>query len=239
MKDSEGRRLGPGDNYFGRQSVSLANDGLHLRVQERDGRLECGEVILGKEPSYGTYRFTVATDLTRLGNSLTFGMFLWSDDPEFAHREIDVEAGRWGDVSNDDMQFVLQPFSVPGNMLRFPLGVYRGPSVQNFSWRPGRIDFETINGGTLVRRFSVTRGIPPTGGRQRVRLNLWNASNPFARDGLREVVVDELRLRAIAIKSAILMRPGGSVPTRGRSWFSLGCVWRAVCSHLFLEAGPN
>ena len=34
--------------------------------------------------SYGTYRFALATDLSRLTSSLTLGMFLWSDGEDFA-----------------------------------------------------------------------------------------------------------------------------------------------------------
>lgn len=169
--------------------MTAGNEGLRLRAQIVDGRLECGEVILLESLSYGTYRFTVATDLARLASSLTLGMFLWSDDGDFAHREIDIEAGRWGERDNEDMQFVLQPYAVPGNVLRFHLGAFRGPSVHEFTWAPGRIDFRTSNGGGLVKTFTVTRGVPPPGGNQQARLNLWNTTRVLSQDGLAEVLI--------------------------------------------------
>jgi hypothetical protein len=126
VKDSGGRRVGPRDNYFARASVSAGTDGVRLKARVNDGRLECAEIVLSPDLSYGTYRFEVATDLSRLASSLTLGMFLWSDSDDFAHREIDIEDGRWGHPQNDDMQFVVQPDAAPGNMLRFSLGRFRG-----------------------------------------------------------------------------------------------------------------
>ena len=181
--------MGPGNNHFGRSSVAAGRDGLRLRAQVAEGRLECGEVILLDSLSYGTYRFTVETDLARLASSLTLGMFLWSDDEDFAHREIDIEAGRWGQVDNEDMQFVLQPYTVPENILRFRLGAFKGPSFHEFTWAPGRIAFQTTSGGQVVKTFTVTRGVPPPGGGQQVRINLWNTTRELSRDGLAEVLL--------------------------------------------------
>jgi hypothetical protein len=120
-------------------------------------------------------------------------LFLWSDSEEFAHREIDVEAGLWGDPRNPtgNMQFVLQPYAVPGNLLRFWLGKFKGPSVHSFTWTPGRIAFETSKGGTVVKRFVVSRGVPPPGVGQHVRINLWNSTGALIADGLTEVLVTD------------------------------------------------
>ena len=189
VKNSEGRRVGPGHNYFAVSSVESAPDGLRLQARIVDGRLECAEVVLMADLSYGTYKFIVNTDLSRMASSLTLGMFLWSDNEEFAHREIDIEAGRWGDPRNDDMQFVLQPYSVPSNMLRFSLGRFIDASIHSFTWAPGRIVFETLNGGTTVKRFEVSGGVPPPGGGQHVRINLWNTTETLISDGLTEVVI--------------------------------------------------
>jgi hypothetical protein len=170
-----------------------------------NGRLECSEIVLLDNLSYGTYRWVVATDLSRLANSLTLGLFLWSDSDDFAHREIDIEAGVWGTPRGaagarnnrvdrppqEDMQFVLQPFTVPGNMVRFSLGTFKGPSVHSFTWTPGRIAFETTNGGRVVKRFVLDRGVPPPGPDQHVRINLWNTTRELATDGVAEVVVKD------------------------------------------------
>ena len=191
VKDSGKDRVGPGNNYFARASVAVKREGLQLRARVNHGRLECAEVILLDDLSYGVYRFTVASDLTRLASSLTFGMFQWADDEGFADREIDIEAGRWGRPGNQDMQFVVQPHTVPGNLRRFALGAFNGPSVHEFAWTPGRVEFQTSNGGVLVQRFAVTRGVPPPGGAQHVRINLWNTTHELAEDGVAEVLVTD------------------------------------------------
>jgi len=191
VKDSGAHRVGPGNNYFARASVAVEKEGLRLRARTNHGRLECAEVILRDDLSYGAYRFTVMSDLTRLASSLTLGMFLWSDNDDFAHREIDIEAGRWGRPGNQDMQFVLQPHTTPGNVLRFSLGAFNGPSVHEFTWTPGRIEFQTSNGHVVVKRFVVARGVPPPGGAQHVRINLWNTAHELAEDGVAEVLLTD------------------------------------------------
>jgi hypothetical protein len=199
VKDSAGLKVGPGNNYFARGSVSVDKEGLRLRARVVDGRLECAEVVLLPEALLGTFRFTIATDLARMSSSLTLGLFLWSDSDELAHREVDIEAGRWGEPRNEarsgkqptnDMQFVLQPFAVPGNMIRFALGTFRGPSVHTIIWAPGRISFETSNGRRVVQRFSVSRDVP-RGGAPHLHINLWNTTRQLANDGLTEVLVTD------------------------------------------------
>lgn len=188
VKTSEDTRVGPGPNYFSARGVRVDAQGLHLAVEVRDGRVYAAEVVSAESFGYGTYRFVVASDAARLANDLVLGMFTWSDALEYAHREIDVEISRWGRAGSDDAQFVVQPYDVPGSIVRFALPAARLPSIHGFSWRPGQVDFESRAGDVVVRRAQLTRHVPPAGG-EHARINLWSTTGRPPRAGLTEVLV--------------------------------------------------
>ena len=89
-------KVGPGPNAFSAANVAVDQRGLQLRIAELDARWTCAEVIAQGTFGYGTYTWVVASDLTQLDPSVVLGMFTWSDVPDHAHREIDIEFARWG-----------------------------------------------------------------------------------------------------------------------------------------------
>jgi hypothetical protein len=190
VKDSAGARIGPGSNYFSQDAVSVGPEGLRLKVFEKDGRFVCGEVVTAASFGYGTYRFVVASDVDRLATNLTLGMFTWSDDPgeEGTHKELDIELGRWGDPSNDLAQFVVQPYTRPQNMVRFPMPANAGMSVHSFTWLPRRVQFRSEVRGKVLAEHVVTRGVPVPAG-ENVRLNLWITQRRVPGSGTREVTI--------------------------------------------------
>src|ERR1700733_10428626 len=86
-KDSNGSKIGPGANYFSADAVVATGGRLKLKLVERDGRYSCAEVISQASLGYGTYRFTLASNIDGLATNLVLGLFIWHDDPEFSHRE--------------------------------------------------------------------------------------------------------------------------------------------------------
>ena len=69
---------------------------------------------------YGTYRFYVDTAPQKIDRNVTLGLFTWSDAPGYAHREIDVECGTWGNASDaNNAQFVVQPYRPRGHLIRY------------------------------------------------------------------------------------------------------------------------
>lgn len=180
MKSSAGK-VGPGPNYFSAANSFLDSNGdLHLRIS-RDSRRrwQSAEVFASASLGYGTYRWTVATDVSNLDPNVVLGLFTWSDNPAEAHREIDYEAARWG-VSTDptNAQFVVQPWDTPGNMLRFTQPA--GPSAVEFTWSADRVVFRSTVTGSLPREWTF-EGDVPTAGDERVHMNLWlmNGSPPM------------------------------------------------------------
>jgi hypothetical protein len=174
---SSTRPVGPGPNWFSGETEDVwvdARDRLHMRIRNRDGHWWSTEVGTKANLGHGEYRFHLDSNIDALDPNIVLGLFTWDNDPAEAHREIDIEISRWSREKDDNIQFVLQPYKVPGNRLRFmlPPGIER--SIHSFTWRQDRISFSIVAVGseTPIRQFSVTENIPKAG-RENARINFW------------------------------------------------------------------
>lgn len=147
---------------------------LHLRISRGKGEWTCSEVVLTRSLGYGSYRFVVH-DVGHLEPAAVLGMFTWDDLGEDQnHREVDLEVSRWGDPDTKNSQYVVQPYYVPANVLRFvtPSGVI----THSFRWEPGRLSFKSFPGNAAdsraVAEHVFTSGVPSPGG-ESVRMNLY------------------------------------------------------------------
>ena len=101
-------------------------------------------MILTRSLGYGTYAFIVR-DTSSLDPAAAFGMITWDEQgAEQNHRELDIEISQWGDRSIPNAQYVIQPYYVPANVVRFTAPP--GPLTHSFRWEPGRAAFRTIRG---------------------------------------------------------------------------------------------
>jgi hypothetical protein len=187
--------VGPGPNIFSKANVSVDGAGfLHLRItKDAQGRWTTAEVIGPQSFGYGTYTFTVATRLDNLDPNVVLGLFTWSDKPQYAHREIDFEAARWGSTSDlTNGQFVVQPYDRPNHLHRFTLSdAVR--TVQQFTWRAGEVSFTSrrLDTGATVATYVYRGADVPKPGDERVRLNLWLFGGAAPQDGQPvEIVVE-------------------------------------------------
>jgi len=181
VKKSNGR-VGPGPNYFSDTTQSVWVDTLgrlHMKIRKNKGKWYCSEVILNQNLGYGTYRFYLDSAVDNLDPSVVLGLFTWSDNPAYNHREIDTEMARWGNPNNQNAQFVIQPYDVPQNIHRFqwPAGV--PSSMHSFNWQNGSVYFAGIKGHSLppapadiVQERTFNSGIPIPGD-ENARINLW------------------------------------------------------------------
>lgn len=199
VKDSGDRRVGPGPNWFGAANVWVDGDGrLHLRATERDSGCMGAEVVAAQSLGYGTYRFSVASNLDELSKNLILGLFTWDDtSSESFHRELDVEIGRWGKAENDDAQFVVQPHSIPRNIVRFKLPRSLAGTVHTLVWMPGKATFRTTaikaaEGAAAIREHTFHRMVPEPGNEQ-ARINLWCADSDAPAPGRSEVILSDFR----------------------------------------------
>jgi len=179
------------NNAFDPANVWTDQQGfLHLRVNKTPERWTCAEVSLSRSLGYGSYRF-VTRDVAHLEPALVFSIFTW--DEAGPSREMDIEISRWGESVAKNAQYVIQPYYVPANVIRFtaPAGVL----THHLRWEPGRMRFRTTRGTDLstniVSEHSFTSGVPSPGN-ELVHINLYvydNSSNPLRQGS--EVIVEK------------------------------------------------
>jgi len=185
--------VGPGPNVFSDNPENVFVDTagqLHLRITYRDGLWRCAEVILDRSLGYGTYRFTLSSPVGDLDPNVVLGLFTWSDDPAYNHREIDIEVARWGSVgTTENAQYVVQPYDRAGNVRTFvqPDAV---PTTHGFTWAPNRVSFRsTAADGSSIAGWSYSGRDVPKKGDERIRINLWLDGGAPPTDGVEAEVV--------------------------------------------------
>jgi len=164
-----------GYNLYSPANVEVDSAGaLHLRARKAGEHWSCSEMSLTRSLGYGTYRFAVR-DIGHLDPGVVFGMFTWDyAAADASHREMDIEISRWGDPANSNAQFVVQPYYVAANVLRFSAPA--GPITFSFHWEPGRVTFRSVRGAGSGERAAVvaehvfTSGVPDPG-IESVRMN--------------------------------------------------------------------
>ena len=150
---------------------------LHLRMDQRDGRWYCAEVNLTRSLGFGTYRFVVQ-NTAHIGPSAVVSMFTYDEgsvEEKETRRELDVELSRWGNPDAKNAQFVVQPFYVPENVVRFDAPA--GRMIYILRWQPESATFRAARGSApgapAISQHIFTSGIPqPTG--QTVHIDLYN-----------------------------------------------------------------
>jgi len=184
----------PGPNYFADSADNVWLDGsgqLHLRLTRRAGRWYAAEVVSVRSFGYGRYTFALASPVATLNPNTVLGLFTYSPDPEYGHREMDVEFSRWSDPSTPlNAQFVLQPWNLPGHRHRFSLAP-TASSVHSFEWGPDSIAFTSRDGsGAPLEAWSYPSRDVPRPGDEKARMSLWLVDGRAPPDGSEvEVVV--------------------------------------------------
>jgi len=181
------------DNYDPSNAWTDSDGALHLRIAKVSGRWTCAEVTLTRSLGYGTYSFVVR-DTTQLEPSAVFSIFTWDyAGNEQYHREMDIEVSRWGDPTNKNAEYVVQPFYLAENVSQFRLPA--GVVVHSFRWEPGRASFRTVQGAGGGRRAVAehifTSGVPSPGIESaRMSLYIQGGEMAFHQNGA-EVVIEK------------------------------------------------
>lgn len=194
VRNVRSTRGGRNNNYDSANAWTDAEGFLHLRITKVGDEWSCAEVKLSRSLSYGSYRFVVR-DISHLEPAAVLSLFTWDEaEAGQTHREMNIELARWGDAGSKNAQFVVQPYYVPANVIRFnaPAGVL----THSFRWEPGRVAFKTVRGPEadgpgVVANHVFTSGVPSPGG-ESVHLTFYifgNAPNPLQTDV--EVVIEK------------------------------------------------
>jgi hypothetical protein len=166
-------------------------DHLHLAITRRDDRWYCAEVV-GPSLGYGEYRWVVAGDLDGLDAQAVLGLFVYRDPTH----EIDIELSRWGDPSNVNAQFVVQP-PTRATLHRFHTGKANVLTC-SFVWEEGLVWCRCWAGEDTSKepladwKYTGLR-IPGAGG-ERVRANFWLfRGKPLTKAMRQEVVIQSFK----------------------------------------------
>jgi len=133
----------PGPNRWSNLNdvVKVNDDGsLQMSIVKKNGKWYSGEISNTRALGYGVYRWTIASDLSRLDPRVVLGMFTYDEFKLSTHREIDIEATRWGNAHN---KTGWTAYWVPGNrQLRSSFNFTNKPPYQaQFQWKPGQISY--------------------------------------------------------------------------------------------------
>jgi hypothetical protein len=141
---------------------------LHLKINKRDGRWRCAEVVMNQSLGYGTY-IAVVRNVAQLAPYAVLSMTTFDDWGGEEHfREMDVEMSRWGNAAaKANAQFAIQPFYIPGNLVKFTMPA--GTLTNVLRWEPGRATFKTVRGSAdspgapVIAEHTFTSRVPTPG----------------------------------------------------------------------------
>src|SRR5262249_40907362 len=120
-------------DYYGSGNVWTDGQGfLHLKVMRARDRWVTAEVKLSRSLGYGSYVFVVKTVAHRERGAV-FAMYTF--DYQGPSREMDIEVSRWGEPQDKNAQYIIQPYIVPANTIRF--NAPAGKLTYWMDWGPG------------------------------------------------------------------------------------------------------
>jgi hypothetical protein len=183
-------------NFFDPANVWTDERGaLHLRISGSPGKWAGAEVKLTRSLGYGTYRFQVR-DISHLEPSALLTLITWDGvGTESTRRELDVELGLWGHLDNTNVNYVVQPYYVPANVVAFrlPPGLY----THSFRLEPGKVTFSTTagssktGGGRVINQHVFTSGVPiPRDESVRIALYVFH-QGPIPLKNENEIIIDK------------------------------------------------
>ncbi len=124
----------PGPNFWSNDPsvVNVASDGLHLKINQINGMWQSAEVYLSQSLGYGTYIVQVSSHLDQLDqNTVAAPLFIY-DAPG---QELDNEYSGAGCLipKPNNAQFVVQPYTVLGNIVRYAQTIAVSDKIVNLS----------------------------------------------------------------------------------------------------------
>jgi hypothetical protein len=181
--------------------VSVGADGLRLKIARIAGKWQSAEVYLLDSLGYGTYTVQVSSRLDQLDpNTVAAPLFTYS----VPGQELDVEYSGSGGLipSPNNAQFVVQPYTVPGNLARH-IQPPTGQFTAQMEWRADHVTFRSWNGWSedpaaadVIAEWTHGGRSIPLPGQERVHINLWLLNGMAPAHG----VGDEIVIRSFSFR---------------------------------------
>jgi hypothetical protein len=173
VRDTPGSPGGSRNTYAAANAWVDSRGFMHLRIAADQAGSTSAEVDLSRSLGYGSYRFVVS-DTSSFEPPVVLSISTWDDAN--AYQEMNIEISRWGEPAGKNAQYVVQPYYIPANVVRFLSPA--GRLTYSFDWEPGRVAFRTVRGfgsggkSDVVASHVFTSGVPSAGS-ETVRLNLY------------------------------------------------------------------
>lgn len=189
----EGGPIGPGPNYFSDSTANVAIDQdnrLHLKIDFRNGKWYCAEVVLDHSLGYGTYSFQLDTRVDSLDYNAILGGFIY----ETLNEEFDIEFSQRL-AAPYNAQYVAQPWYTPGNIEFFDMPndsrtshaiEWRADSIIFTSWA-GHGDGPTLL--TLIHSWTYTGEDIPIPGGEAMIFNLYLYGGEAPTQGIGDEII--------------------------------------------------
>jgi hypothetical protein len=193
IRQTSSQAGGTPNNFDSSNAWTDKSGSLHLRIAGSPGHWTSAEVYLSRSLGYGSYRFLLR-DVSHMEPASTLTLSTW-DAVSTGANEMDIEISRWGEINNRNAQFVIQPYHIPANTIRFQAAP--GEVTFMFRWTPGRAWFRAFHGDVSrwdsksVIDHAFTSGVPASGN-EAIHMNLYvfnNPTNPLQRGT--EVIVEK------------------------------------------------
>jgi hypothetical protein len=165
------------------------DDYLRLNITQADSDYHCSEVVCYDSLGYGTYIYTLQSNVDSLDPNAVLDLFTWEDDVEqYNNRQMDIEFSRWGNPVNDVGRYIVQPWDTNGNMREFDVNS-AGVTTHELTWQQGQVDFLSYYGtysenpdpGDIIDSWSYADdvNVPAQGGENpRINFRLVPGLNP-------------------------------------------------------------
>ncbi len=152
--------VGPGPNVFGGTDSSVWVDDygyLHMRIAYINGKWQSSEVVCTENTGYGTYIFTLGSDVTPMNENIVLGLFTWDNNSFYtqANSEVDIEFARWF-KANDSLLLTTSvqpvvfdnaiPFAERSHKPQMVVSKLKQPSTHAFEWRADNIAWNSYAG---------------------------------------------------------------------------------------------
>lgn len=176
--------VAPGPNFYAgtTDAVWVDDEGMHLTIAKQGDHWYATEVFTRQRVGYGTYTFTVESDVLSYDPSVVAGFFTWDTAPVEFNREIDIEFAAWGEPGGTKFQYVVQPYTSSDRIRIFDPKLQGSTTTHRIIWTPKHLEFFSYHGPVdpddplsqenLMQHW-VFSGDPPTEGKVRFRINLW------------------------------------------------------------------
>lgn len=220
VKDAP-NKVFPGPNFFVKENVFVDPDGkLHLRLSKCGDSWCSAEVFTKDRVGYGTYTVTIDSPLNTLDPNTTLGLFTWDEyNSDNAHMEWDLEFAKWGNASSaTNAQYVVQPYTVPGNLQRFSMTA-AAPSVHQVIWSANAVSFNSSSSGSSIAQSTISSATTPVPipGDARLHINYYVGAGSVPSVQVdREIVISALQYSGSAVQTGF-SQSAAAVPSYASS----------------------